>query len=41
MDLGETGLWGVDCIRLAQDTDRCRAVVTAVMNLLVLAPRSE
>jgi hypothetical protein len=41
MDLGETGLWGVDWIRLAQDTDRCRAVVTAVMNLLVLAPRSE
>jgi hypothetical protein len=32
--------WGVDWIRLAQDKDRCRAVVSAVMNLLVLAPRS-
>jgi hypothetical protein len=27
-------------IRLAQDTDRWRAVVSAVMNLRVLAPRS-
>jgi hypothetical protein len=40
MDLGETGLGGVDWIRLAQDRDRWRAVVSAVMNLWVLAPRS-
>jgi hypothetical protein len=40
MDLGETFLGGLDWIRLAQDTDRWRAVVSAVMNLRVLAPRS-
>jgi hypothetical protein len=40
MDLREIGLGGVDCIRLAQDRDRCRAVVSAVMNLRVLASRS-
>jgi hypothetical protein len=40
MDLRETGLGGVDGIRLAQDRDRWRAVVSAVMNLRVLAPRS-
>jgi hypothetical protein len=40
MDLRETGLRGVDWIRLAQDRDRWRAVVSAVMNLRVLAPRS-
>jgi hypothetical protein len=40
MDLTEIGLGGVDWIRLAQDRDRWRAVVSAVMNLLVLAPRS-
>jgi hypothetical protein len=40
MDLGEIGLGGVDWIRLAQDRDRWRAVVSAVMNLRVLAPRS-
>jgi hypothetical protein len=40
MDLGETGLGCVDWIRLAQDRDRWRAVVSAVMNLRVLAPRS-
>jgi hypothetical protein len=40
MDLGELGLRGVDWIRLAQDRDRWRAVVSAVMNLRVLAPRS-
>jgi hypothetical protein len=37
MDLRERG---VDWIRLAQDRDRWRAVVSAVMNLRVLAPRS-
>jgi hypothetical protein len=31
---------GVNWIRLAQDRDRRRAVVNAVMNLHVLAPRS-
>jgi transcription termination factor 2 len=40
MDFGEIGLGGVDWIRLAQDRDRWRAVVRAVMNLRVLAPRS-
>jgi hypothetical protein len=40
MDLRETGLRGVDWIRLAQDRDRWRYVVSAVMNLLVLAPRN-
>jgi hypothetical protein len=39
MDLKEIGLKGVDWIRLAQDRDRWRAVVSAVMNLRVLAPR--
>jgi hypothetical protein len=33
-------LGGVDWIRLAQDRDRWRSVVRAVMNLQVLAPRS-
>jgi hypothetical protein len=41
MDLREIGLGGcVDWIRLAQDRDRWRAVVSAVMNLRVLTPRS-
>jgi hypothetical protein len=40
MDLGEIGFWGVDWIRLAQDRDRWRVVVSAVMNFRVLAPRS-
>jgi hypothetical protein len=36
MDLREI----VDWIRLAQDRDRWQAVVSAMMNLRVLAPRS-
>jgi hypothetical protein len=40
MDLGEIGLWGVDWILLAQDSDRWRAVLNAVINLLVFTPRS-
>jgi hypothetical protein len=40
MDLKEIGLGDVDWIRLAQDRDRWRAVVSAVMNLRVIAPRS-
>jgi hypothetical protein len=40
MDLRETCLGGVDWIRLAQDRDQWRAVVSAVMNLRVLAPLS-
>jgi hypothetical protein len=39
MDLREIGLGGVDWIQLSQDRDRWRAVVSAVMNLRVLAPR--
>jgi hypothetical protein len=40
MDLREIGWGSVDWIQLAQDRDRWRAVVSAVMNLRVLAPRS-
>jgi hypothetical protein len=40
MDLREIGLGGVDWIRLARDRDQWRAVVSAVMNFRVLAPRS-
>jgi hypothetical protein len=40
IDLREIGLGGVDWIGLAQDRDRWRAAVSAVMNLRVLAPRS-
>jgi hypothetical protein len=40
MYLREIDLGCVDWIRLAQDRDRWRAVVSAVMNLRVLAPRS-
>jgi hypothetical protein len=40
MDLREISLGGVDWIRLSQNRDRWRAVVSAVMNLRVLAPRS-
>jgi hypothetical protein len=40
MDLREIGFGGVDWIRLAQDRNRWRALVSAVMNLPALAPRS-
>jgi hypothetical protein len=40
MDLREIGCGGVEWIHLAQDRGRWRAVVNAVMNLRVLAPRS-
>jgi hypothetical protein len=40
MDLREISLGGVDWIGLSQDRVRWRAVVSAVMNLRVLAPRS-
>jgi hypothetical protein len=40
MDLRQTGLRGVDWIRLAQDRDQWQAVVSVVMNLRVLAPQS-
>jgi hypothetical protein len=39
MDLREIGWGGVEWIHLAQDRGRWRAVVNAVMNLQVLAPR--
>jgi hypothetical protein len=40
MDLREIGLGGVDWLRLAQDRNRWRAVVSAVVNIRFLAPRS-
>jgi hypothetical protein len=40
MDLREIGFGGVYWIRLAQNRDRWRAVVSTVMNLRVLATRS-
>jgi hypothetical protein len=40
MDLREISWGDVEWIHLAQDRDRWRAVVSAVMNLRVLAPRS-
>jgi hypothetical protein len=39
MDLREIGWGEVDCIQLAHDSNLWRAVVNAVMNLRVLAPR--
>jgi hypothetical protein len=38
MDFKEIGWGGVEWIHLAQDRDRWRAVVNAVMNLRLLAP---
>jgi hypothetical protein len=40
MDLEEIGWGGVEWIHLAQDRDRWRALVNAVMNLRVLVPRN-
>jgi hypothetical protein len=40
MDLRELGWGGVEWVHLAQDRDRWWALVNAVMNLRVLAPRS-
>jgi hypothetical protein len=37
MDLTEIGWGNVNCIQLAPDRDRWRAVVSTVMNLRVLA----
>ena len=35
MDLHEVGCEDMDCIDLAQDRVRCRALVNAVMNLRI------
>jgi hypothetical protein len=35
MDLREIGWGGMDCIDLAQDKNKCRALVKTVMNLRV------
>jgi hypothetical protein len=35
LDLQEVGCGGIDWIDMAQDRDRCRALVSAVMNLRV------
>jgi hypothetical protein len=39
MDLGEIGCGGVEWIQMVQDRNRWWAVVNAVMNFRVLAPR--
>jgi len=36
MDLQEVGRGGMDWIDLAQDRDRCGAILTAVINLRVI-----
>jgi hypothetical protein len=41
IDLREIGWECVEWIHMAPDRDRWRAVVNAVMNLRVLAPRSQ
>jgi hypothetical protein len=40
MDFTEIGWGSVEWIQLSQDRDRWRAVVSEVMNIRVLAPRS-
>jgi hypothetical protein len=40
MDLRETDWGGAEWVHRAQDRDHWRAVVNAMMNLRVLAPRS-
>ena len=35
MDFQEVGYWGMDWIKLAQDSDRCWARVNVVVNLWV------
>jgi hypothetical protein len=37
MDLGQIGWGGVECVHLAKDMDRWRAVVNAVTNLRVVS----
>jgi hypothetical protein len=39
--LGRLAEWGLEWIHLAQDRDRWRDLVNAVMNLPVLAPMSQ
>jgi hypothetical protein len=40
MNIKDIGWGGMEWIQLAQDRDRWRALVSAVTNLRVLAPRS-